>query len=658
MVCEHVQAALSGRMDGEVSPMRPGDAEHARTCPRCLAFADRAARVRQAVRFEVAEPVPDLVAPIMARVRAEARTVRSLTTPRGRRVRTVRGPSRWTNAGRVAVAVLAGAVAGAAIMSGGLVLRREPRLAEASEVPALVFASAPMVTSYSAGFDITERGWRPDVAVRTFRADVEFQAPEAFRIEVRDLTAYPASLAGRNHHSLRVLADRWSLVGPQACPAAAAPTCGPAPPVERSITGRAPFDADAPMPTDGVLPVIALAGSDRVTVLGPERVLDRDAVRVRAPAEQVAPLFDFFQQAGSWRPQYPSDPVDVWLDREAWLPLRFVVASAGGADRDAWTAANGIAPEPAGTVVLRAEVTTFSLNEPLEEPPESWFSGSAPAAAADRGFVEASGQALTTTVGFSPLEPSHTAGLSAYRTGAFRGTREAVLSYATGLAWLRVHQTRTHREPALFGNVGLLAERVALPNGGVGFYEPAGTRAGRRLSVHADGWDLFLESNLPRADLLRVAGSIPVTGLDPPPSWRTRTGPGGLRIERVSLDEASRRSAFTTLALPRRSLDRLDLAGTLLSSSNGLITGVTTVYRRPGFEAYGYALRLHQAPGQPLPPPTGTDQVQVEVRRLMGRWSPTRHELEWVEDGVYRSVAAPGLDLAAVLDLVAKLEPV
>jgi hypothetical protein len=547
-------------------------------------------------------------------------------------------------------------VAGAAVVSGGLILRRDPKVAGASEVPALVFASAPRVTSYAASFDITERGWRPDVAERSFRADVEFRAPEAFRIDLHDLTRYPATLPGRNDHSLRVLADRWSLTGPQACPAAAAPTCGPVANVERSFTGRAPFDADAPMPTDGVLPVIALAGSDRVAVLGPDVVLDRDALRVRAPAEQLAPLFEFFQQAGSWRPQYPSDPVDVWLDREAWLPLRFQVASAGGADREAWAAANGIGPEPPGTVVLQAEVTRFVLNEPTPNEPEDRFAGPS-ASARDRGFVDAAGEALATAAGFEPLEPSNTAGLDAYRSGSFRGTREAVLSYARGLAWVRVHQTRTHRTPALFGNVGMLAEQVELPNGGVAFYEPAGTRTGRRLSIHAEGWDLYLESNLPRADLLLVAGSIPVLGIDPPPSWNTRAGPGDTLVERVTLGVAAARSGHDLL-VPSGPVDGMDLAGALYTSTNGREAGVTIVYRRAGFEAAGYGFRLHQAPGQPLPPPTGTDQIQQEVRGAMGRWSPTRHELEWVEDGVYHSAAAPGLDLESMLRLVAKLEPV
>jgi predicted anti-sigma-YlaC factor YlaD len=642
MRCSEVQLALSARMDGDPRPLAPAAAEHAESCPRCRAFADGAARVRRAVRFEVAEPVPDLVGAVMTRVRAEA--------PAGPvplvRVRTV--PSR--RVARLVAAAVAGLMVGSAITAAGLLPGRTPA-AEAGDIPREIAAAAPGVTAYSASFAIVERNWRPEVPERAFEAEVEFRGPEAFRVRLADLTAYPPGLDARNDFTLRVQADRWALHGPQACTPQAAPACVPAPPMDRSVSGRPPFDADAPMPTDVVLPVLSLAGSERVPVTGGGAILGRTAVRVEVAAEQAAPLFASFQAAGSWRPLYPADPVDLWLDRGAWIPLRFEVRSAGGPDRDAWASANGIPAEAAGEVVLTGEVTRLSLDEPAEPP--RFFPGPDPGAR-DRGFVDLSEPELTAALGYRPLAPAETAGLEEYRTGRFAGRPEAVLAYARGLSWLRITQTRSHRAAAPFGGVGILAERVALAGGGVALYEPAGEHHGRRVAIHAQSWDAVLESNLPRADLLRVAGSLPVRGLDAPPSWLVRDLPGG-RIERVEPAEAIDRAGFPVLA-PRGLPAGLRFAAAELTAGP-TTRAITSFYRRGGIELAGFALRIHQARGEPLPPASGTDQVSVAVRGVTGRWSPVRHELEWIEAGAYRSLRAPWMDLSQVVGIASGMEP-
>jgi hypothetical protein len=651
MRCSEVQLALSARMDGETRPLEPGAAAHAETCPECRAFADGAARVRRAVRFEIAEPVPDLVGTVMTRVRAET-PAGPVTVPMPVR-RTMRpgGPSGRRPAPRrvprLVAAVVAGLVVGSVVTAAGLLPRRTPP-AVAADIPREIAAAAPGVTAYSAAFRIVERNWRPEVPEREFEAAVEFRGPEVFRVDVTDRTRYPAGLAAANDLSLRVQGDRWSLRGPQGCTAQAAPTCAPAPPVERSATGRPPFDADTPMPTDVVLPVLSLAGSDAVPVTGGGAILGRTAVRVEVSAEHAAPLFASFQVAGSWRPLYPADPVQLWLDREAWIPLRFEVRSAGGPDRDAWAAANGILPEPAGSPVLSGEVIRLSLGEP--DVPARFFPGPDPRAV-DRGFVDLEPPALAAQLGYAPLAPADTAGLAAYRSGRFSDRPEAVLSYARGLSWLRITETRSHRAPAPFGGVSILAERVEVPVGGVALYEPAGPNAGRRLSIHAAGWDAVLESNLPRAELLRVAGSLPVRGLEPPRAWLVRDLPGGGRVERVGLGEAVERAGFPVL-VPRRLPP-----GTRFAAAELLTGAVSFYYRRAGIESEGFALRVHQAAGVPLPPASGTDQVSVRVRAVTGRWSPVRHELEWIEAGAYRSLRAPWLDLADVLVIAASMEP-
>jgi hypothetical protein len=78
-------------------------------------------------------------------------------------------------------------------------------------------------------------------------------------------------------------------------------------------------------------------------------------------------------------------------------------------------------------------------------------------------------------------------------------------------------------------------------------------------------------------------------------------------------------------------------------------------FRRPGTELDGVGIRLHQADGEPLPPPVDPDVLAVRVRGVTGRYSPLRSELEWVEDGVYRSVRATALDLTGLLRVAESL---
>jgi hypothetical protein len=47
--------------------------------------------------------------------------------------------------------------------------------------------------------------------------------------------------------------------------------------------------------------------------------------------------------------------------------------------------------------------------------------------------------------------------------------------------------------------------------------------------------------------------------------------------------------------------------------------------------------------------------VPVRVDGDPARWSVERGEIEWIDDGVYRSVAAPSFDLATALQIARSL---
>ena len=83
MNCDRAQAVLSDRLDGERAPDRVGATvdEHVATCTRCRAFEANALRLRTSLRVRLAEPVPDLVGSIMARVASESVDERPLMLP-------------------------------------------------------------------------------------------------------------------------------------------------------------------------------------------------------------------------------------------------------------------------------------------------------------------------------------------------------------------------------------------------------------------------------------------------------------------------------------------------------------------------------------------------------------------------------------------------
>ena len=640
MRCEVAERELSSRLDGEADrrTQRSLD-EHVQTCPRCRAFEARIGRIHELARVQPAGPVPDLVPAIMAQVRRQR-------SPRRGAVITLRRPSPvW---GRYAAAFVAGAVAAALLLGGLPLIRRAPSPALAAEIPGRVAEASRQAETYRATFRVEERNFHPAVPVRRFTAEITFRAPEEFRAEVRDLTRYPAGQWPRNHLVLVLDGERWQVEGPVTCPREALPVCPLEGRERRAVRGREPFDNDTPPPTDVVVPVRTLAGSDRVRVAGEGDVLDRRVVVVELPYRDATPLFAYLHAAGTWRPFYPLDLVRVSLDAETWFPLAYEVWPSATPERRLWSVRNGLPGEGADAPVFRAEAASFT-----ESVPRTWRPTPLPVAPRDQGFREVPLESLTQR---GLLIPTDLAGLRPYRAGRFvlggRPSDEILLSYTQGLTWLKLRETRRWRRSEVFG-LGPLAAPVRLRGGGVAYYEPATSSLGRRLSIHARGWDLYLESNLPRDDLLRVAASLPITGRPVPRRWTVQRWPGGVVREQVSIDRAVAEAPY--LLLPRSLPDgfRPWLAQLV---REGPRTSVTVYYRRPGTELDGIGIRLHQAPGTPLPPPMDPDVLAVEVRGILGRYSPVRGELEWVEDGVYRSVGGTALDLAGLLKVAESLE--
>jgi hypothetical protein len=593
MRCEAAERELSARLDGAADErLDAGLAAHLAECHRCRSFRDASARIREVSRVRPADPVPDLRAAIMARVEREAVGLRRRRD--------------WS---RVAVAFAAGVVA-AAVVAGGLPgIRPGPAPALATEIPGRIAERSSEVTSYRASFRIVELGFHPAVPRRTFTAEVAFRAPERFRARITDRTGYPSEAWPRNDVVLAVAADRWMLDAPRGCPREALPACAPGGRDVQVAAGRPPFDGQAVLPTDIVLPVRALAGSERVRVRGEAEVLGRSGIVIELAYRDATPLFAYLQAGGVWRTFLPHDRVLVTLEDETWLPLAYEVRSAAGA------------------LLFRAEAVSLERG-----PGPRWvpFTGSGPAR--DLGFDGAPFPEVAAEV----PAPTRTGGLRPYRAG--RAGDEVLLSYAGGLSWLVVRSAASDPDTPPVPEAA--AERVRLTDTGVAYYEPATVSSGRRVFVRGGGGTVILESNLTREALLDVAASLPGRGV----------AISAAELGRVPLEAALDAAPYALVPSGLPAEYRLTAAS--LDRS-----GVTFHFRRPGAELDGGGIRLFQSAGVELPPPLASDVLAVRVRGLDGRYSPSRAELEWVEEGVYRSLGGGALDLSGLLRVADSLRP-
>jgi hypothetical protein len=623
--CEDVRPELSARLDGELDRAATAAVDHhVQGCAACAEFESRLRSVRRAVRVSPAEQVPDLTDPIMQRVAAE---------------HSPRPVVRWPYIRTALVAAAA-----AALLFVGVTTRVNDRpgdLAEAAEIVRRVTAAARALETYHATFSITEHGWHGAVPVRRFSAELWFEAPERYRLQLRDLTTYPNPRRWpANDVDVIASERRYWIEEPFTCPVPALPSCAPpSATASRSVVGRQPFDGTTVLPTDAIVPLQTIAGAGGFERIGEARIDGREAYGIELSYYQAVPLIEAFTGGGSWRPYHPLDQVTLWLDKQTWFPLRYTVRAGRAPDRADWVRANFLADEP-GQLLLRVEVRSF--DEP-HDIPNGRFAAPVTKSSVRGRFSSGSFPVLARSAA-----PSHVAGLDPYRAG--RVGRSIVLSYTDGMTWLKVTTTPAGHAARRAAADPAAAEEVRLSSGSVAYYRPADDTLRRELEVYGAKRYVHIATNLAREELLDVAASLEVRGRRIRPQAEGR----GLlvrRIEDVNDLAAFPFAAFPT-TLPPGYPDRPTIA--LLYRSHGTHRTLVVYYRRPEAEYEGAGIELTQSPGQKLPPSAeGFDPVEIGDK---GRWSAERGELEWIDGNVYRAIRVPAFELATALEIARGLE--
>lgn len=619
--CDQVRVELSARLDGEVdAPTSQSLDEHLAACPACSRHEASLRRTRSALRIQPAVPVPDLTNAIMERVSSEG--------PRARR------RDDWRSG--VRIASLAAAAAALLLLSASLPFDDDPlQSAQASEIAKEVRAAAEKLDTYRATFSIVERGWHEDVEARRFRARVWFDAPENFRLQVRDLTTYPDKRWPQNDVDLVANARRWWIEEPSTCPSEALPACAlSAGSEQRSVVQRQPFDGTSTLPTDIIVPLETLASSEDFTVLGRDVVAGRSSINVALPYRQAIPLVNALQPGGLWRSFHPLDRVEIWLDSHTWFPLRYEVVADTSKERAMWAKLQGLRDQ-GGQRLLSVRATSFS--EPTV--PQSIFDPPVEGIVRSGGFSERDFAETT-----SWIRPSYLAGLTPYRAGVTQGQR--TVTYTSGMTWLKV----TSSESPTIG--AETAQEVELPNGTFAYYQPATEVLKRRIDILGKHSQVHLESNLARSMLLEVASSIDIAGNRIP---RLLERHKQRRVLRLDPDVALEQSAFASAPRYLPSGYRASVA--LLSKSEPGGRTLTIYYRRREAEYAGDGIRITQSPSIELLAPSAEQSFGVTIRDLeKARWVPERGELEWIDGGVYRSVTVPSLDLQTAVRIAVSLQ--
>lgn len=619
MPCALVREELSARLDGEANDaMAAAVDEHVAACAPCREHEERLWSVRRAVRARAAERVPDLTAPILARISEERRS-----RPRAQRRERVRYA--FVGAAASIVVLLAASLPWSS---------RPPGSATAAELVAGVRAAARTLESYEATFTVRETGWLATVPDRRFNVALAYAAPERVALRIDDRTTYPSEVWPRNDIVLVSDGTSLSVREPATCPRDALPDCSPRTTERRVIVDRQPFDGIHRVPTDAVLPLTTLAGPEGLEIRGTGTVLGRSAHAVALRYGQAIPLIESFQVGGLWRDFHPSDEVELWLDRATWFPLKVEVRAADSTERADWAARNGYR-DRAGTTLLRITATSLAETDP---PPGSF-------AVNERGIVRTGGfRARDLDELGSSLIPRDLGGLDPYRAG------EA--GAATIVAWARgINYVKLVERPAAGALEDLIAEEVRLGAIGPAYYLPASERDPRRLIMFTGDRTIRLESNLPRADLLRIASSISVRTrqvasadlVGRKGAWARRVNPEDLRTINIAPDPSFMPEGYAARV------------GLLLYGPIGNKT-LNVYYRRAEAEIGGSGIQITRSVPADRLTPSSKDLIGTTITGdIQGRWSIERSELEWIDDGIYNAITVPGFDRATALRIARSL---
>ncbi len=498
MNCDRAQLSLSARMDGEhLGARREAEVDaHIEACSACRAFARGSLRVRAAVRIRPADPVPDLVERIVGSL--EHAPPQERLAPRPRRFHR----TRWRRAMPAAAALVVGAVVGSVIV-GGPFRGADREAISAQAVVRGVRAAAPGLESFRGSFEIVERGLSPEVPERQLDMHVAFLAPQRFRLEVDDRTEYPSPAWTPTDITYVEDMPATFLSGPTGCPSGLPPDACPQSRVTASTTS--PYSLAAPLPADLVVPVGTFGSARGIHVLGTLQLGDREVVRVGSSFDRAAPMFPFLRLGGTWRPFFDGDRVEMLLDASSWLPLRITVFPVSSEARRDWELRFGMPVEPPTTPILDVRATSIRPGEPdpslFEIPDASTHALDLPS--------------LADRLGYRPATPTFTGSLeleTAMAPPEAAGAPSSLLVYADGLDYLRVGERPGSPGAGPFGPVGADAVRVRLGSG-VAYFEPSGGGLGRRLAIFGEDTALFLETNLPRDELMTIASSLPVRGI-------------------------------------------------------------------------------------------------------------------------------------------------
>jgi hypothetical protein len=599
MRCDEAQARVSAALDHGPPPGTDVD-EHVRTCPSCRGFLRQSARIRQHLRYEVVEAVPD-VAP---RVRA------AVTRPKRR------SPV-WL---APAAALLVGAVVGASVVGFGP--DREPDIA-AANLSAGVLAAQADVHSLVADVEMVERGWHADVPTRTYRGELAYRAPESLALVLADETAYPSTAWVPNDVTVMVDEDSSWTRGPAGCDLL--PACTPREPRIRGVSGREPF-------LDLVVPVGSFAGSAETAVLAEGERAGRQARLVEVTAAQADPLLAVLRQAGNWREIHDTDRVQIWLDDETLVPLELTVFASTDANRAVWAARLGYDDDPA-VPILEFRLTDVAIGG---EPSQDAFAAPPPEAVLlNQGFRDLP----VHEIGI-PRPPGLPDGMQSYRSGIIEtngGPTVSVRSWNDGRAWAAVRVTREWPGGRLFGELGEPVRSITLVGGGTAYVDAGGTKVGVHGTDAEGSVDAVVTGSLAEGELVQIAAGLGIDGTAVPPEWP----------EASTATLADAEAALPGLLLPR-TLDGFDAPGIRVESSL-----VEFAYAGPG--ARGFI--LVEAPGTTFTAPLESDAHGVSLRDTTARYSPERGQLEWVENDRVITLQSDALTLAELVALAETLEP-